>query len=98
VLDGWISFRRQNPAGKRTSELDDIVTTTWEPEWSTELLQVLSVLERLVALEPKQASILEEVVAGPTFTRDELAALNVRWPTTAADRRPRGAIDLEIDA
>ena len=40
----------------------------WLAEYTTELLNVLNVLGRLVALEPAQADLLERICAGPTVT------------------------------
>ena len=98
VLDGWVSFRRAEPAGRRSSPLDDINPISWEPAWTTDLLQVLSVLTRLVELEGDQEVLLADVLAGDVLTRDELASAGVRWPARPADRKPRRALTLAIDA
>lgn len=44
------------------------------PEYTTELLNLLNVLGRLVALEPKQAELLENICAGPLISEAELEA------------------------
>ncbi len=39
----------------------------WLPEYTTELLNVLHVLARLVDLEPRQTELLDRICAGPTI-------------------------------
>jgi hypothetical protein len=87
VLKSWFKYRKADPGGRRSSPLDDIVAEEWTNEWSHELVEVLTVLHRLVALEPAQEALLAEIVDGPKLTREYLAAKGVRWPTLT-DRRP----------
>ena len=78
VLRQWWSYRRKDrskpPMGDRRppSPLSDIQPETWLPEYTTELLNVLRVLTRLVALEPAQDDLLGRIVAGPTIDADVL--------------------------
>jgi hypothetical protein len=44
----------------------------WDLAWTTELIDLLTVLTRLVALEPVQADLLARVVAGQVLTAGEL--------------------------
>lgn len=80
VLDQWWSYRRKDrskpPMGDRRppSPLSEIQPTDWLPEYTTELLNVLRVLTRLVALEPAQADLLERIVGGVTIDADVLSA------------------------
>ena len=73
VLSQWWSYRRQDrskpPMGDRRppSELSRIQPKTWLPEYTTELLNVLRVLTRLVALEPRQADLLARIITGPVI-------------------------------
>ena len=41
---------------------------SWLAEYTTELLNVLDVLGRLVLLAPKQADLLERICIGPIVT------------------------------
>ena len=81
VLTQWFSYRgrdRTRPMiGDRRppSPLVDIQPDSWPAEYTTELLNVLNVIGRLVMLEPAQADLLTRVCAGPTLHRDDLAAL-----------------------
>ena len=54
------------------SPLSDIQPTEWLAEYTTELINVLRVLTRLVASEPKQAELLGRIVDGPTLDADDL--------------------------
>jgi Type ISP C-terminal specificity domain/N-6 DNA Methylase len=91
VLDSWFNYRKKVPGGKRTSPLDDIHVESWPAEWTIELIDLLTVLTRLVELEPAQADLLDRILAGPIATKDDLAARGVKWPTTKKDHSPRRA-------
>jgi hypothetical protein len=89
VLKSWFNYRKKNPTGRKSSPLDDIHAEEWPSEWTVELIDLLTVLTRLVELEPAQADLLDRILAGPIATRDELAERGVIWPTTRKDRAPR---------
>ncbi|UYN83728.1 MAG: hypothetical protein KIT89_00300 [Microcella sp.] len=89
VISSWFKYRKKNPGGKKTSPLDDIHVDEWPHEWTLEFTELLTVLTRLVSLEPAQAELLEQVLAGSLITKDELASAGVRWPETRDDRKPR---------
>jgi hypothetical protein len=78
VLRQWWSYRRKDrskpPMGDKRppSPLGDIQPDIWPAEYTTELLNVLRVLTRLVALEPAQDELLGRIVAGPTIDSDAL--------------------------
>ncbi len=80
VLDQWWSYRREDrskpPMGDKRppSRLEEIKPTDWLAEYTTELLALLRVLTRLVALEPKQADLLKRIVDGPLIDSDALSA------------------------
>ncbi len=86
VLTQWFSYRgrdRSRPMiGDRRppSPLGDIQPDSWPAEYTTELLNVLNVIGRLLLLEPAQADLLERICAGPTLHRDELMARLVGAP------------------
>jgi hypothetical protein len=99
VLKSWFNYRKAVPGGKKTSPLDLIHVEVWDADWTTELIDLLTVLTRLVELEPAQADLLDAVVAGPVHILDTLRTAGVRWPTTPADRRPhRGFETRDPDA
>ncbi len=59
-------------AGKKSSPLDDIRPERWTSQFTTELLELLWVLEATVEGYPEQAKLLDVVVAGHCFRADEL--------------------------
>ena len=61
VIRSWFNYRKKEPGGKRSSPLDHLSPAAWDPDWTTEAIDLLTVLTRLVELEPAQADLL----AGP---------------------------------
>ncbi|MEJ0076276.1 MAG: type ISP restriction/modification enzyme [Alphaproteobacteria bacterium] len=80
VVWEWFSDRqrdRSKPliADKRPpSPLDSIQPAGWLAEYTTDLLDLLNVLGRLIALEPAQANLLDRICAGHLITHEELEA------------------------
>ena len=80
VLWHWFSYRRRDRRrpiiGDRRppSPLDAIQPDHWLPEYTTDLLDLLHVLGRLIALEPAQADLLNRLCEGPLRSADELGA------------------------
>jgi len=78
VLRQWFSYRRADRTrpviGDRRppSQLDKIQPEHWLPEYTDDLLNLLHVLGRLVALEPAQATLLAEICAAPLLTEAAL--------------------------
>jgi len=96
VVKHWFGYRRKNPAGSRKSPLDHIVARTWTPSPTTELLELLNVLERCVLLEPHQDKLLGSIIDAPLITVDDLTASGI-LPVPAAARsipKPSPASDL----
>ena len=80
VLRQWFSYRkasRERPIiGDRRppSPLGGIQPDRWPAEYTTELINVLNVIGRLVELEGPQAAMLERICSGPTVSVEELRA------------------------
>jgi hypothetical protein len=72
VVQSWLGYRMKDPKGRRSSPLDEINVETWPSEFTTELLELLWVLEATVEQYPAQADLLEEVVDGECFTETDL--------------------------
>lgn len=72
VVQSWLGYRMKDPSGKRSSPLDDITVEKWPAQFTTELLELLWILEKTVEQYPRQAELLEQVVEGECFTEDEL--------------------------
>ncbi|MFI1954820.1 type ISP restriction/modification enzyme [Streptomyces xinghaiensis] len=93
VIKSWFDYRKKIPGGRRSSPLDDVHVTEWDPDWTGEFIDLLSVLTRLVDLEPAQEDLLALVLAGDVLAQEDLAAAGVRWPTTPAHRKPRFSLE-----
>ena len=78
MLWHWFSYRRRDRSrpiiGDRRalSPLDSVQSESWLPEYTTDLLDLLHVLGRLIALEPAQADLLNCICASPLLGVDEL--------------------------
>ncbi|MCC7409539.1 MAG: N-6 DNA methylase [Phycisphaeraceae bacterium] len=75
VVRSWLDYRMKEPKGKRSSPLDGINPTQWPSQFTTELLELLWVLEATVAAYPDMARLLDEVVKSECFKADELPAV-----------------------
>lgn len=89
IVKHWFGYRKKNPSGKRESELDHIAATSWTPAMTTELLDLLNVLGRCVALEPRQAELLDEIMAAPRITVADLRNAGVLPAPSTAAKAPR---------
>jgi hypothetical protein len=96
VIWHWFSYRRGDRSrpimGDRRppSPLDNIQPEGWLPEYTTALLDLLHVLGRLIALEPKQADLLDRICAGPLQSAEELGAAGALAMSEAASPKPKG--------
>ena len=78
VLWQWFSYRRRDRAkpiigDKRPpSPLALVQPEGWLSEYTTDLLDLLHVLGRLISLEPKQADLLDRICVGPLRSAEEL--------------------------
>ena len=78
VLPQWFSYRRRNRkkpliGDKRPpSELEKIVPDHWPSDYTSDLIDLLNVLGRLVALEPRQADLLDSILAGEVIHEVDL--------------------------
>jgi hypothetical protein len=94
VLWNWFSYRRQDRTkpvigDKRPpSPLDAIQPDGWLPEYTTDLIDLLNVLGRLIALEPAQADLLNRICAGPLRSAEELRAAGALPKPEVAPAKP----------
>jgi hypothetical protein len=74
-------------AGKKSSPLNDILPECWTSQFTTELLELLWVLEATVDGYPEQAKLLEEVTNSDLFHSDELPLVpeEMRHPPKAQE-------------
>ena len=89
VVKSWLGYRMKDRKGKKSSPLDDIRPETWT--FSEELLQLLWVLERTIAMQPAGKALLDEVLESKLWTADELPK------PTEAERKPPTAPAMATD-
>lgn len=88
IINKWFGYRKSRPTSKRTSPLDDLHAQRWPPEWTAELMDLLSVLCRLTELATVQRELLEEILAGPMITQADLTTGGL-LPVPAPARKAR---------
>lgn len=77
VLKRWFSYRKRNPAGKKTSDLDRINPDRWTKTTIDELLNLLHVLQRTVDLHGQQADLLDRIVSSNKVSVHDLTQAGV---------------------
>jgi hypothetical protein len=80
----WTFYTNGERNRSHDLRLGDIDETHWTWEMTRELQNLLWVLEGVIALEPTQAELLDEIVAGELFLGEELPT-----PTDAEQQAPR---------
>jgi hypothetical protein len=75
IVQSWLKYRMKKGGRKKSSPLDLIRPERWTGHFTTELLELLWVLEATLAEYPGQAKLLSAVVKGPCFKADELPAV-----------------------
>ncbi|MFE3651552.1 type ISP restriction/modification enzyme [Streptomyces sp. NPDC059101] len=96
VVEEWFAQRAGAPAdGAESAEPGSLAAlrpTAWPQEWTSELLELVTVLALLAELAPQAAELTREVVAGPRLGTAELRAAGV-LPVPAAAVRPASVLD-----
>ena len=104
VLAQWFSYRRRDRSrplmGDRRapSALERVQPEGWLAEYTTELMNVLHVLGRLVALEPRQSDFLRRVCEGSLLSAEGLRARGAFDGTGQGRRRGSGEKGALLDA
>jgi hypothetical protein len=103
VLRQWFSYRRRDRSrpiiGDRRppSPLDAIQPDHWPADYTSDLIDLLNVLGRLVKLEPAQADLLARICASPLIdaatleAAGALAAPPIPGLAAAKTRKPRAS-------
>ncbi|MEN1889264.1 type ISP restriction/modification enzyme [Streptomyces mirabilis] len=96
IVRKWFGYRKASPTSRRTSPLDDIHVTSWPSTWTEELIELLSVLRRLVDLVPAQHAVTVKIVNSPVISRADLTSSGILPPQPRANRGRRRVV-LEFD-
>ena len=76
VVQSWLRYRMKGGAGRQSSPLNDIRAKCWPAAFTRELLELTWVLEGTLRLYPRQAQLLERVVAGQCLPATAIAAVD----------------------
>ena len=86
VVRSWLNRRKPNPPGRRSSPLDEIRPERWE--FTEQLLELLWILERTVALQPEGEELLVKTLGSPLFSAPRTAVPNGRGAQSSPKSRP----------
>lgn len=75
VVQSWLRYRMRDGAGRNTSSLNEIRPRYWPAQFTTELLQLLWVLEKTIQVYPEQEKLLEKIISGDLFNAQELPSV-----------------------
>lgn len=100
VVKKWLGYRTARGAGRSassTSPLDHIRPESWSSSWTTELLELLSVLHQTIDLIPEGVGLLEAVLAGPLITAQQLPPIpaSLREPPAVTRHLEGSALPLK---
>lgn len=68
----WLGYRMREPAGRKSSPLDEIRPREWSAEFTEELLELLWVLEHTVNMSSDLVTFFEAVLQGDVLTAEDL--------------------------
>ncbi|MEU1370101.1 type ISP restriction/modification enzyme [Streptomyces sp. NPDC005803] len=88
MLELWCGRRTSAPGADGAGGLESVRPRAWPREWTSELLELITLLALLAELRPRQ----DEPVGGPEIGVRELRAAGV-LPVAAAARRPASVLD-----
>jgi hypothetical protein len=98
VIKKWLGYRTHKGTGKAASSsspLDQIRPDEWSPDWSHELLELLTVLSRTLELIPVGVELLDRICSGPLISAAELPEVpeELRKPPAASWHEGQAALD-----
>ncbi|MET7343602.1 type ISP restriction/modification enzyme [Streptomyces sp. NPDC005547] len=94
VLELWFERRTAAPGGAAPgpARLEAVRPRAWLQEWTSELLELITLLALLAELRPRQEELADALAAGPDTGAEELRATGV-LPVAEAARRPASVLD-----
>ncbi|CAH0204738.1 hypothetical protein SRABI118_01828 [Massilia sp. Bi118] len=85
ILQSWIGNRLAVRPGKKTSELDNVGPRHWGAHQTSELLQLLWILESLINVDELMNDLLQRIVASPTLLAIDLSEVPAVYRTPPKD-------------
>lgn len=89
MLELWFERRTAVPGA---AGLEAVRPRAWPQEWTSELLELISLLALLAELRPRQEELAGALASGPEIGAEELRAAGV-LPVPDAARRPASVLD-----
>lgn len=87
IVTKWFDYRSKKPRHKRrSSQLDNINCLRWTPQSTSELLQLITILDQCVKLEPSQARLLTDICSGQLITVDDLTGAGILPPPPSSTK------------
>lgn len=95
VLEAWFAERTGRADGAPAPEAGSLAALRpggWRQEWTSELLELVTVLALLAELEPRREELIRHTADGAQLTAGELRAAGV-LPAPVAAHRPASVLD-----
>jgi hypothetical protein len=86
VVKKWVGYRKSSPSAKRSSPLNDVITTSWPKQWTEELLDLLHVITQLRRLEARHELLLDQVREAPQLGYDQILTEGLLPPPKASTK------------
>jgi type ISP restriction-modification system protein len=98
VLEAWFAQRAATAsaaagASDPADALAAMCPRRWPPEWTSELLELITVLTLLAELRPEQRDLAQTLESGGAVGRAELSRAGL-LPVPPASRRPASVLDV----
>ena len=78
VVQSWLGYRMKSGKRKGSSPLDVIRPLSWTSRFTTELLELLWVLEATLESYPEQSMLFHTVISGDCFRSEEMPPVPLR--------------------
>lgn len=82
VVQSWLGYRLKKRKGRASSDLDRIIPEEWGSEFTTEFLDLVTLIANTLEAYPEQERLLDMVVEGPKLDANELSAVPEEWRKT----------------
>ena len=91
VVRSWLNFRMARGGGRKSSSLDQIRPQHWSVDFTTELLELIWILEATIEGYKDQTQLFRRVVEGECFTAEELPSppQSMRLPPQESRVKPQ---------
>ena len=90
-VKSWLGYRMREPAGRKSSPLDEVRPREWPAEFTEELLELLWVLEHTINMSSDLTTFLEAVILSDVLTAGGL-------PTPTENQRKAPEVPHDKDA